>query len=58
MSKSPPKKDTHIEVRFSFPVDVHKKIKSHQRKLSATKDLDTTMEQALIDFIRNAELTS
>lgn len=45
-----------VEVRYSLPKDVHKKIRSHQRKLSAAQDTDATMEQALIDFIRKAKV--
>lgn len=45
-----------IETRFSLPLDVHKKIISHKRKLSAVKDSDVTLEEALIDFIRNARI--
>lgn len=56
MAKSVETKEESVEVRFSFPPDVHKKVKSHQRKLSATMDQDATMEQAVIDFIRKAKL--
>lgn len=46
-----------IEVRYTFPEDVHKKIKSHKRKLSVVKDADVSMEVALIDYIRNSKST-
>lgn len=49
-------KEELIEVRYSFPKDVHKKIRSHKRKLSAEKDDDVSMEEALIDFVRKAKL--
>jgi len=48
------KQDELVQVRFSWPKDVHKKIRSHQRKLSAHRDDDITMEAALVDFIRKA----
>jgi hypothetical protein len=48
--------DRHVQVRFSLPKDVHKKVRSHQRKLSALQDSDVTMEQALIDFVRKAKV--
>ena len=41
-----------VHVRFELPEDCHKIIRTHQRKLSAQKDQDATMEEALIDFIR------
>lgn len=45
-----------IQVRYEFPKDVHKKIRSHKRTLSAEADRDVDMEEALIDFIRKAKI--
>lgn len=50
-SKKDPK-STSVHVRWELPYDVWQIIKSHQRRLSAQKDQDATMEEALIDFIR------
>jgi hypothetical protein len=54
MSNTP--EEQSVNVRFTWPSDVHKKIKSHQRKISANMDQDATMEQAVIDFVRKAKV--
>lgn len=55
--KNPAKpEEKATSVRFEFPADVKKKIKTHQRKVSAATDTDATFEQAVIDFIRKAKL--
>lgn len=40
------------QVRYGLPPDCMKKIKSRKRKLSAVKDADVSMNDALIDLIR------
>jgi hypothetical protein len=45
-----------IQVRYGLPKDVHDKIKSHKRILAAKTDRDVDMEEALIDFVRKAQL--
>lgn len=45
-----------IQVRYGLPKDVHDKIKSHKRVLAAKVDRDVDMEEALIDFVRQAQL--
>lgn len=49
------KQDKPIEVRFKFPPEIHQKVKKRQRFISASKDFDATMEDAVIDIIRDAK---
>lgn len=53
-SKKTDDKPTHM--RFVAPPDVTRKIKSHQRKMSAVVDFDVLQEDAIVDFIRKAKI--
>lgn len=45
-------KEKTIGVRFDWPEDVHKTMRTYQKQISLQKEKEFTFEEAVIEFIR------
>ena len=45
-----------VAVRYNFPADVHQIIKNYKNRLQLIHERDVTMEEAMIDLIRNSKI--